>query len=562
MRQITRNNVTNRFLPIPESVAKGLESEPKISDFNFIKELGSGSFGRVLLVTHKITQAKYAIKAIDKRNKVNIIEKPYFRREIEIMYRVHHPNVVKLYGHFEDNNYCYFIMEYMSRGNIYNLTPKGSNTRLSPQMITSIMKDVICATYFLHHMNPPIIHRDIKPENILLDEGLKAKLTDFGWSNYMEGDFKRLTVCGTPIYLAPEIINEQGHDEKVDIWCIGVLLFELITGHVPFQGNTVETVKYNIRNMRIAWPKSMDRDGADLVSRILKYNPEERISLKQILLHPYFTKYIPNAYMSLIKPDNNTQYRIFLVSKDNPLTWNHVFSGNNYDLRLKPFYGGTFQENYYSAPQQNNYIQKPLTQPVYNQANYNNLLQKYDNLQREYYELRKVGFSTTALDSLRKELQEKENRINQLIRGTDIGYGIKKYQLTSTYNDLKNENYELKNKLNLYESQIKEQTPIMLDNNFNVIRNSIRTNNKNNFNQAMGQLRINLDDITQRNYNAIIMVKDRELERWKEEERIRREQEKQQFSALINVYDQNLNSREKENQELKLRLQELQNYFM
>ena len=306
----------------------------------------------------------------------------------------------------------------------------------------------------------------------------------------------------------------------------------------------------------------MDRDGADLVSRILKYNPEERISLKQILLHPYFTKYIPNAYMSLIKPDNNTQYRIFLVSKDNPLTWNHVFSGNNYDLRLKPFYGGTFQENYYSAPQQNNYIQKPLTQPVYNQANYNNLLQKYDNLQREYYELRKVGFSTTALDSLRKELQEKENRINQLIRGTDIGYGIKKYQLTSTYNDLKNENYELKNKLNLYESQIKEQTPIMLDNNFNVIRNSIRTNNKNNFNQAMGQLRINLDDITQRNYNAIIMVKDRELERWKEEERIRREQEKQQFSALINVYDQNLNSREKENQELKLRLQELQNYFM
>ena len=102
----------------------------------------------------------------------------------------------------------------------------------------------------------------------------------------------------------------------------------------------------------------------------------------------------------------------------------------------------------------------------------------------------------------------------------------------------------------------------MLDNNFNVIRNSIRTNNKNNFNQAMGQLRINLDDITQRNYNAIIMVKDRELERWKEEERIRREQEKQQFSALINVYDQNLNSREKENQELKLRLQELQNYFM
>ena len=84
-KNVKRNNVTNRFLPIPESVLKGLESEPKISDFTFIKELGVGSYGRVILVQHKMTQAKYAIKAIDKRNKVNIEEKQYFRREIEIM---------------------------------------------------------------------------------------------------------------------------------------------------------------------------------------------------------------------------------------------------------------------------------------------------------------------------------------------------------------------------------------------------------------------------------------------------------------------------------------------
>ena len=111
--QLTRNDVHNRFLPIPGTVLKGLESEPKISDFTILKELGAGSYGRVILVQHKITQAKYAIKCIDKRNKVNIEEKPYFRREIEIMYRVHHPNVVKLFGHFEDNKYCYFIMEYI-----------------------------------------------------------------------------------------------------------------------------------------------------------------------------------------------------------------------------------------------------------------------------------------------------------------------------------------------------------------------------------------------------------------------------------------------------------------
>ena len=227
--KVTRNNVSNRFLPIPESVLKGLESEPKISDFILIREIGTGSFGRVLLVQHNRTQAMYAIKAIDKRNKTNIQEKPYFRREIEIMYRVHHPNVVKLFGHFEDNNYCYFLMEYIPGGNIYSLVPKNGLRTVPTKTIVSIMKDVISATYFLHHMHPPIIHRDIKPENVVLDKNMVAKLTDFGWSNYMPGDYsKRTTVCGTPIYLAPEIINNRGHDEKVDIWCIGVLMFELM----------------------------------------------------------------------------------------------------------------------------------------------------------------------------------------------------------------------------------------------------------------------------------------------------------------------------------------------
>ena len=220
--QLTKNNVLNRFLPIPGTVLKGLESEPKISDFILMKELGVGSYGRVILVQHKITQVKYAIKCIDKRNKVNIEEKPYFRREIEIMYRVHHPNVVKLFGHFEDNKYCYFIMEYIPGGNVYNLVPKNGIKTVPTKTIVSIMKDVISAVYFLHHMSPPIIHRDIKPENVVLDQNMRAKLTDFGWSNYMQGDMKRTTVCGTPVYLAPEIINNRGHDEKVDIWCIGV----------------------------------------------------------------------------------------------------------------------------------------------------------------------------------------------------------------------------------------------------------------------------------------------------------------------------------------------------
>ena len=542
VNQVKRNNVSNRFLPIAESVLKNLENEAKLSDFNLLKELGAGSFGRVLLVQHKITQAKYAIKAIDKRNQANYEERRYFRREIEIMYRVHHPNVVKLFGHFEDNTYCYFIMEYIPGGNIYSLVPKNNIRQITTQQIASIMKDVISAVYFLHHMHPKIVHRDIKPENVLLDQGMVAKLTDFGWSNYMQGDMKRTTVCGTPVYLAPEIINNQGHDEHVDIWCIGVLLFELMAGYSPWQGNDVQTVKYNISRLKIQWPRDMDRDAADLISRILKYNPEERIPLSQMLLHPFFTKFFPNAISSLIKPDNSIQYKVFIVSKDNPLTWNPIFNGTDYGLRLKPY--------------------SNVQYTTLNQYNYNNLLQKYDNLKREYQELRTAGFSTTALDSLRRELKEKEEKINQLAR-TANNFKYKNNDLRITYDDLKTENYDLKNRLNVYENHFKSQNEVIyLDKYFNEIRNSISNNNKAGFNQAINRLKTNIDNYTQNNYNAILNMKDREIEKWKEEDRLRREREKQQFNALINRYDQTLSMGERENQELKMRLKELESYFV
>ena len=552
------NSSPKRFLPISVAVKQGLEPEPKLNDFIVLQQLGSGSFGHVILVQHKITQAKYAIKAIDKRIGANIKEMPYFIREIEIMYRVHHPNVVKLFGHFEDNNYCYFIMEYIPGGNIYSLVQRLRPVTL--QGIASIMKDVISAVYFLHHMHPKIIHRDIKPENVLLDEGNCAKLTDFGWSNYMEGGIKRTTFCGTPVYLAPEIINNMGHDEHVDIWCIGVLLFELLVGRPPFIGETEQKVKSNITRMKINWPNNLDSDAGDLISKILKYNPDERISLEQMLLHPFFTKFFPNAYSSLIKPDQSIKYRVFIVSKDDPLTWNPIKEEQNFN---------------YSP--NNNY--------TLNQYNYDNLYQKYENLKREYNDLRNAGFSSAALDSLRRELKEKENKLNQLMQEQSVnsinnininqnnsnynysyqneGYNYKNNnELQITYNDLVSENYELKNRLNQYENQFNQQNEVIyLDNNFNEIRNSISNNNKIEFDQAFDKLKTDIDIYTQNNYNTIISMKDQEIERWKKEEKLRKEREDQELKALIHAYDTSLIMNERENAELKKRLKELEAYF-
>ena len=314
------NDVNNRFLPLPRNATEEYEPEPKVTDFDKIKELGVGSFGKVYLVSHKKTKHKFALKSIDKLDEVNYEEKSYFSREIEIMYKLNHPNICKLFSHFEDNRFCYLLLQYIPKGSAFDLIPKNGKKQQNMKLIASVMKDLISAIYYLHNMQPTIVHRDIKPENILLDENSKAYLTDFGWSNYIRNHRIRNTICGTPLYLPPEMVAESGHNEKADIWCIGVLLFELSTGKVPFEGEDYSTVKYNISRLNIHWPSDIEPDIKDLISKILKKNPNERLSIEKILSHNFFTKYFPNAVKELIKPDNQL-HKVFIVSSDDPDTW-------------------------------------------------------------------------------------------------------------------------------------------------------------------------------------------------------------------------------------------------
>ena len=560
MTKIEINNVKNRFLPIPESVAKGLEPEPKISDFTIKKELGAGSFGHVYLVSHKKTKVQYAVKAIDKRNKTNIEEKPYFRREVEVMYKIHHPNVVKLYGHFEDNNYCYFIMEYISKGNIYGLIPQDKKKRLSAQVVASLMKDVISAVYFLHNMNPPIIHRDIKPENVLLAEGLVAKLTDFGWSNYMQEDEKRTTVCGTPIYLAPEIIKEQGHDERVDVWCIGVLLFELMTGNVPFQGNDIETLKSNILKLKIAWPRDINTDAKNLIMKILKLDPNARLPLSDMLQHPFFTKYFPNASQSLIKPDDSIKYKPFVVSKDDPNTWDPV----DKDKSKPGSKGGSPRKNSKSPKRVPVSNKSPKKNEKCTPEKFKQLKEKYENLEKEYNLLKNKENSggqtdNNELEILKNKLKEREERVAQLIgfikeKGQEADNSNESY-LKMKVDELVKENEALSDKVMRYEQFLKSQQEGGIENNLRELRDSMT--NKERFNTAIEKLKNRINEEATKNLNEIIKEKEKEILKIKEVEKIRREKEQKKFTTIINKYDKTLNLAEKENKELKAKLKTL-----
>ena len=557
MAKIEINEVKNRFLPLSESVKQGLEPEPKITDFIITKELGAGSFGHVYLVTHKKTKVNYAIKAIDKRNKTNIEEKPYFRREVEVMYKIHHPNVVKLFGHFEDNNYCYFIMEYISKGNMFGLIPQDKKKRISSQVVASLMKDIISAVYFLHNMNPPIIHRDIKPENVLLTEKLTAKLTDFGWSNYIQEDEKRTTVCGTPIYLAPEIIKEKGHDEKVDIWCIGVLLFELSTGTVPFPGNDIETLESNILKLKIQWPKDINIDAKNLISKILKLDPNARISLPEMLNHHFITKYFPNAYENLIKPDESIKYKPFIVSKDDPNNWDPVIHENNIDKNID---NKEVKEKVQEKVPIDNNKQKKRD---FSLENFKNLKEKYEMLEKEYNILKnndnenkiKIG-NEQYVENLKDILKEKEEKVAQLF-GLIKSKGDNNIDNNETYlkmkvDELEKENQTLQEKINRYENFIKSKNNEEIDGNLKELRDSI--SNKDKFGTAIEKLKSKINEEAKKNLNEIIKEKEKEIEKIKELEKIRRDKEQMKFKNIINKYDKTLNYAEKENKELKAKL--------
>ena len=542
------NIVKNRFLPIPQSVLKGLESEPKIKDFQIVKELGCGSFGRVFLARHIKTKALYAIKAIDKQNRTNIDEKPYFRRELEVMYKINHPNVIKLFGHFEDNKYCYFIMEYINKGNVYNLLSLDKKKQLSTKVVATIMKDVISAVYFLHNMNPPIIHRDIKPENVLLSEGLVAKLTDFGWSNYIQEEKERKTVCGTPIYLAPEIIKEKGHDEKVDIWCIGVLLFELTTGKVPFQGRDIETLKSNILHLKIAWPKEMDPSAKDLISKILRLNPSERLPLKDILKHEFFLKFFPDAPSCLILPNPNIKYKTFVVSKDDPKNWDPVQKNNDFEKK-RP---SEPSDNISGSNNNNNNNNNNKKEP---QDKYSILQEKYESLKNDYNAFKSKNQSINEMEELKRKIREKNEKLAQLMKGNPIE--IDEKDLKSKCNNLESENNNLRSQVMAFEKKIKEQQTQSIDSKLNEFTNSLANYDKD-YDFAFENLRNHLNKETRQNLNDLIRAKDQEIEKYKAEERARREKEKKKFNSMINKYDQTLSWVEKENQELKRKIKELE----
>ncbi|XP_059760457.1 aurora kinase C isoform X2 [Balaenoptera ricei] len=253
-----------------------------IDDFEIGRPLGKGKFGNVYLARLKESHFIVALKVLFKSQ----IEKEglehQLRREIEIQAHLQHPNILRLYNYFHDARRMYLILEYAPRGELYKELQK-SHT-LDEQRTATVMEELADALTYCHEKK--VIHRDIKPENLLLGFRGEVKIADFGWSVHTPS-LRRRTMCGTLDYLPPEMIEGRTYNEKVDLWCIGVLCYELLVGNPPFESPSHNETYRRILKVDVRFPPSMPLGAQDLISKLLRYQPSERLPLVQILEHPW-----------------------------------------------------------------------------------------------------------------------------------------------------------------------------------------------------------------------------------------------------------------------------------
>uniref|UniRef100_A0A8C5I291 non-specific serine/threonine protein kinase n=1 Tax=Gouania willdenowi TaxID=441366 RepID=A0A8C5I291_GOUWI len=259
-----------------------------LENFDIGRPLGKGKFGNVYLARERQTKFILALKVLFKKQLEKAGVEHQLRREVEIQSHLRHPNILRLYGYFHDSSRVYLILEYAPRGELYSELQR---CRSFPEdkSATYIM-ELADALNYCH--TKKVIHRDIKPENLLLGANGELKIADFGWSVHTPSS-RRSTLCGTLDYLPPEMIEGKTHDEKVDLWSLGVLCYEFLVGKPPFEAKTHEETYRKISRTNFS------AGVKDLIARLLKHNPMHRLPIEGVLSHPWVSEYSTKKPMTL-----------------------------------------------------------------------------------------------------------------------------------------------------------------------------------------------------------------------------------------------------------------------
>jgi len=305
-----------------------LNDHYKKENYYIKKKLGSGNFGSVKLGIYIPTKEKVAIKIIEKSKLTDNSDIIRLQRELEILIKVNHPNIVRARDIFEDKDFYYIVMDYCEGDDLYNYIMKKG--QLSEEESSFYFYQLINGVEYIHSLG--IAHRDLKPENILLTKDHILKIIDFGLSNYFHEGQKDLlsTPCGSPCYASPEILKGIKYDGfMIDIWNCGLILFIMICGYYPFYfGNNEnnDTMFKSILECNIEYPNFLSNNTVKLLKKIIVTDPKKRINIEEIKKHPF---YIKGKY-NFEKNYNN----IFIsnkIRKYEKIHWKK-YKQNNYNL--------------------------------------------------------------------------------------------------------------------------------------------------------------------------------------------------------------------------------------
>jgi aurora kinase A len=253
-----------------------------LDEFDIGRPLGKGKFGNVYLAREKRSKFIVALKVLFKSQLQKAGVEHQLRREIEIQSHLRHPHILRLYGYFYDSTRVYLILEYAPKGELYKELQK--NTRFNDQRSATYIYQLSDALMYCH--SKKVIHRDIKPENLLLGLKGELKIADFGWSVHAPSS-RRATLCGTLDYLPPEMIEGKMHDEKVDLWSLGVLCYEFLVGKPPFEAEGHSETYKRISMVDLRFPSHVSMGARDLISKLLRHDPNQRLPLIQVINHPW-----------------------------------------------------------------------------------------------------------------------------------------------------------------------------------------------------------------------------------------------------------------------------------
>lgn len=246
----------------------------KLADFDLRETVGTGTFGRVRIVKLKgdSRRVPFALKMLKKSEIIRLKQVEHVKSEKEILLSIEHPFIVTLVSAFQDEKRLYMLMEFVNGGELFSYLRKQS--RLSIDDARFYAGEILLAFSYLHDRN--IVYRDLKPENLLLDSQGHIKITDFGFAKVIET--RSYTLCGTPEYLAPEIIQSKGHSKGVDYWALGILLFEMVAGYPPFYDENPFGIYQKILAGKIEYPKNyFDEHSKSLISKLLVQDFSKRL---------------------------------------------------------------------------------------------------------------------------------------------------------------------------------------------------------------------------------------------------------------------------------------------